>query len=189
MEGEKSELVGAETQAELLRLAREAISHYLQHRKLLPYRTDDPEMQVNSGVFVSLHKEGGLRGCIGYITSHEPVYKTVIEAAVSAAFNDPRFAPLRADELDLLDIEISLLSPPVEVSDPEDIVVGRDGLIITHGHYRGLLLPQVATEYGWDCETFLAHTCNKAGLPSDAWKYGATIERFKAQVFGETDPQ
>ena len=178
-----------ETQAELLRLAREAIAHYLHNREILPFTSDDPALRVESGVFVSLHKAGALRGCIGYIVSHNPVYQTVIDAAVSAAFNDPRFNPLRADELDSLDIEISLLSPPVEVSDPEEIKVGRDGLIITEGHYRGLLLPQVATEYGWDRETFLAHTCNKAGLPSDAWKHGALIERFEAQVFGETDSE
>ncbi|MBP7604167.1 MAG: AmmeMemoRadiSam system protein A, partial [Spirochaetes bacterium] len=108
--------------------------------------------------------------------------------ANASAFKDPRFPPLRKQEFGLIDIEISIMSPIVEVRDTADIAVGRDGLIITSGHRSGLLLPQVATEYGWDLSTFLEHTCYKAGLPGDAWKMkGTRIEKFSAQVFGEKE--
>ncbi len=137
---------------------------------------------------MTLHKRGALRGCIGYIVGVKDIPQTVEEMALASAFRDPRFAPLQQDELGSIDIEISVLSPIETVADVSMIEVGRDGLIVSRGNNRGLLLPQVAAEYRWDRETFLEHTCYKAGLPGDAWKKpGATIEKFSAQVFGEKD--
>ena len=188
--GEESDRgIGLESQKELLRIAREAIGYFLEQRKYLPYETENSELLNQYGAFVSLHKGGNLRGCIGYVTSEKPLHRTIIEAAVSAALNDPRFPPVQAAELDSIEIEISVLTHPQTVEDVSEIVPGRDGLIISDGHHRGLLLPQVATEYNWDRDTFLSHTCLKAGLPQDAWKSGVTIERFEAQVFNEADFQ
>ncbi|HUX07643.1 MAG TPA: AmmeMemoRadiSam system protein A [Acidobacteriota bacterium] len=179
--------IGLESRKELLGIARESMIYFLKHRKHLPYDSKKPELLSHSGAFVTLKKDGQLRGCIGYITSEKPLYLTVIEAAVSAAFNDPRFPPVRDVELDSIEIEISVLTPPKRVDDVAEIVPGRDGLIISDSFHRGLLLPQVATEYDWDRETFLSHTCLKAGLPEDAWKSGVSIERFEALVFNEAD--
>jgi len=140
------------------------------------------------GCFVTLKKRGWLRGCIGRIVGDRPLYLTIIEYAVHAAVDDPRFRPVSKNELDELDIEISVMTPLERVTDVDDIQVGRDGLLIKMGFNQGLLLPQVATEFGWDRETFLVHTCRKAGLPADAWKSPrAQIYRFSAQVFGEKE--
>jgi uncharacterized protein (TIGR00296 family) len=109
----------------------------------------------------------------------------VPRCAVAAGTTDPRFPPITPQELDELDIEISLLGPLEPVAGPQDIQIGRHGLVVEQGWQRGLLLPQVATEWQWDAETFLAHTCHKAGLPRDAWKHGAQVFRFEAEVFGE----
>ena len=187
MEAENPEFLEADLQQELLILARNAIDNYLRKRNSLRYSSSAQQLSQNCGAFVSLHKKGALRGCIGYITSERPLYETVIDAAVSAATGDPRFAPVTQDELPELEIEISVLTPPQLVENPEEIEVGRDGLIITMGHQRGLLLPQVASEYGWDTHTFLDHTCMKAGLAPGAWRKGATIERFSAHVFSDSD--
>ncbi|MCK4298893.1 MAG: TIGR00296 family protein, partial [Planctomycetes bacterium] len=128
------------------------------------------------------------RGCIGRIVGDMPLYKTIIEYAVHAALRDPRFPPVTRSELPDLHIEISVMTPLERVTDVSDIQVGRDGLLIKVGYNQGLLLPQVAAEYGWDRDTFLAHTCRKAGLPLDAWKSPpAEIYRFSAQVFGEKE--
>src|SRR5262249_53932652 len=138
------------------------------------------------GAFVSLHKQGELRGCIGHLISDLPLFETVKRMAIAAATQDYRFSPLRADEITLIDIEISVLSPFREMRNLQEIHVGRHGLMITQGQRRGLLLPQVATEYGWTREEFLSHTCLKAGLPPDAWmNESSKIEIFSAQVFGE----
>ena len=127
-----------------------------------------------------------LRGCIGSFTGSGPLVDTVREMAVSASTRDPRFPPLSEAELGEVDLEISVLSPLRPVSDPNEIEVGRHGIFITRGFHSGVLLPQVASEYGWDRETFLEHTCAKAGLPADAWRDADTrIEVFEAQVFGE----
>ena len=135
---------------------------------------------------MTLHCDEELRGCIGRIRSSDPLYATVQEMAISAAFQDPRFPPLRSEEFAMLTIEISVLSPPEPIEDPERIVVGEHGLIISYGAYSGLLLPQVATEWEWDRETFLNHTCLKAGLAEDEWRRnGVRIEIFTAQVFSE----
>ena len=136
------------------------------------------------GAFVTLTKSGQLRGCIGNIVGTKPLITTVAEMARAAALEDPRFPRVTPAELPSLDFEISVLTPIRKVNDISEIKVGRDGIIISRGFNRGLLLPQVATEYGWDLDTFLEHTCIKAGLPRDAWKQkGTIIEAFSAEVF------
>lgn len=137
---------------------------------------------------MTLHKDGQLRGCIGYIEAVKPLLDTIEEMARAAAFSDWRFNPVTAPELPRLEIEISVLSPITAVADPASIVVGVHGLIVSRGSKRGLLLPQVAVEWGWDRETFLAQTCVKAGLPESAWKEkGTKIECFSAEVFSEKE--
>jgi AmmeMemoRadiSam system protein A len=136
------------------------------------------------GAFTTLHEHGELRGCIGYVVAISPLDETICETARAAALEDPRFTPVVAAELDSLQVEISVLSPMALIA-PEDVVVGRHGLMVSHGGRRGLLLPQVPTEWGWDRETFLAQTCRKAGLPADQWRRGAKLEAFTAEVFGE----
>lgn len=137
------------------------------------------------GAFVSLHKSGRLRGCIGTFREDMALAKVVASMAEAAALHDTRFQPLRLAEVGQVDIEISALTPMEAVADPEEIEVGRDGLYITGFGRSGVLLPQVAVEYGMDKWEFLAATCEKAGLPVDAWKRGAQIQRFGAEVFGE----
>jgi AmmeMemoRadiSam system protein A len=139
------------------------------------------------GAFVTLHNHGDLRGCIGHIEPTEPLGQVVARCAVAACSSDPRFAPITPTELGQLDIEISLLGPLEPIAGPHDIEVGRHGLVVESGWQRGLLLPQVATEWGWDAGAFLAHTCHKAGLPRDAWQHGAKLWRFEAEVFAERD--
>jgi AmmeMemoRadiSam system protein A len=137
---------------------------------------------------VTLKKNGRLRGCIGYIEAVRPLLETVEEMAVSAAFRDPRFAPVEKEEVDDLSIEISVLNPVHEAADISEIEIGKHGIIITGRGRRGLLLPQVAVEYGWDRETFLDQTCVKAGLPEGAWRSGETrIEIFSAEIFSEEE--
>ena len=180
---EEIELTGPE-KAELLRIARQTVAGQFQDEGGA-ISTEMVGLQREGGAFVTLHKKGELRGCIGNFFSDKPLYKTIAEMALSAAFKDPRFSALREDELDEVDFEISVLSPLRQIEDIAEIEVGRHGIFITKGARRGVLLPQVAREYGWDRETFLAHTCMKAGLPSDEWRHGVKIEVFFAQVFGE----
>ncbi len=172
---------------QLLSLVRDTIKEYLTTGKRKEFHTEDKALSQKAGAFVTLKKEGELRGCIGYIISDLPLYQTVIDAAISAAMRDPRFVPLDRDELEQVTFEISVLSPPKVVTNAEEIELGKHGLIITKGLNRGLLLPQVATEQSWDKITFLQHTCFKAGLPPDAWEHGAIMEVFSAQVFGEEE--
>lgn len=173
---------------QLLRIARESIDAALGGLRLTvePASYDD-ELRRPSGAFVSLHTLAReLRGCIGSIHPVAPLCQAVSTNAVHAATRDPRFHPVRAEELARLHIEISVMSPIVPVESIDEIVVGRDGLIVSAAGRAGLLLPQVATEFGWDRDTFLRHTCAKAGLPPDAWRHSACrIERFSADVFGE----
>jgi AmmeMemoRadiSam system protein A len=172
----------------LLGIARSSIAGVLAgHRVDLQHDEFDEALRRPSGAFVSLHKgDRELRGCIGSVQAVYPLYQAVATSAVNAAFRDPRFHPLQPAELPEVHIEISVMSPIVLVTDPAEIEVGRDGLIVSRGGNAGLLLPQVATEYGWDRETFLKQTCVKAGLPPDSWrKPDVRIERFSAEVFGE----
>jgi len=176
----------ADERTALLRLARGTIEAVLKGSKPPEPEALTPALEEKCGAFVTLHRDGSLRGCIGYIVAVKPLHETVAEMAVQASQSDPRFPPVQLTELGDIDIEISVLSPLVDVKDVSEIEVGRDGLIVRGGGRSGLLLPQVATEYGWDRETFLEHTCMKAGLPTDAWmKDGVTIQRFTAEVFGE----
>jgi len=171
----------------LLRLARQAIEASVRNPaggSLPSVERPEGPLAVNCGAFVTLHKGGRLRGCIGNIEASQPLYQTVMECARSAALRDPRFDPVSPEELPLLHLEISVLSPLKEIR-PEEVEVGRHGLLISRGFQRGLLLPQVAVEFQWDREEFLEETCLKAGLPPDAWKHGAKIQAFTAQVFGE----
>lgn len=170
----------------LLTLARESIKEYLAtgKRATLPKETEN--LKTECGAFVTLHKKGRLRGCIGNMVGQGPLIETVREMAIAAATGDPRFHRMTAEELSDIDIEISVLSPLKRIHDVSEIKVGTHGILMNRGMYHGVLLPQVATEYGWDRETFLEETCHKAGLPSEAWKDKETsIEIFSAQVFGE----
>lgn len=181
-------MLNQELRSQLLRIARSTIESALDGQRVELDATSIPdELKRPSGAFVSLHtKDGDLRGCIGSIQPVAPLFQAIASNALNAAFRDPRFYPLRKDELANVHIEISVMSPIVPVATIDEIEVGRDGLIISHGSRAGLLLPQVATEYGWDRETFLRQTCHKAGLPADAWQSaGCRIERFSAEVFGE----
>jgi AmmeMemoRadiSam system protein A len=171
----------------LLRLARDAISAHVQRRPV----PDTPLvglLAVLRGAFVTLHTNGGLRGCIGHIEADEAIGRVIPRCAVSACSADSRFAAITEIELPVLAIELSLLGPLVPISESNDIQIGRDGLVVELGWRRGLLLPQVATEWKWNREAFLAHTCQKAGLPRDAWQKGARLWRFEAEVFSGPAP-
>src|SRR6187401_2976450 len=154
-------------------------------------RERDPAHQLGGaldtpcGAFVSIHRGPDLRGCLGRLEGDWPIARVVAHLGRAVADSDPRFAPVSADELDTLSIEISALTPEREVQAIDEIEIGRHGLIVEQGHRRGLLLPQVATEHGWSVMTFVEHTCLKAGLPRDAWKKGARLKVFEAEVFGE----
>ncbi len=169
---------------ELLNIARTSVQSALEG-KAFDLISSSEALKREGGVFVTLHKKGELRGCIGIFESNKALYETVPAMAQSAAFKDPRFSPLQADEMEDVDFEISVLSPLREISDIKEIEIGKHGIYVTKEFNRGVLLPQVATEQGWDLETFLSHTCLKAGLPFDEWKRGVKIEIFSAQVFGE----
>jgi AmmeMemoRadiSam system protein A len=171
----------------LLQLAREKIVARCQRKKIPEKPFFSEPLKEKLGVFVSLHSGGELRGCIGYIKGIRPLQQAVAEMAESAAFHDPRFLPVSGEEIDTLEIEISVLSKLDRVDDISEIKVGSDGLLIERGLFSGLLLPQVATEMGWDRETFLSQTCRKAGLPAVEWKSGkCTIYKFTAEIFSES---
>jgi AmmeMemoRadiSam system protein A len=171
----------------LFTLARQSIEFELGLRDCMDSFPDE-FLQNPAAVFVTLKIDDELRGCIGSIQAVESLRDAVIHNAYSAAFRDPRFPALAKIEYPLIDLEISVLSAFRRIENPEEVIPGVHGLMITRGYYRGLLLPQVATEYDWDRETFLAYTCEKAGLPPDAWKDSqTTIEVFTAEVFSELD--
>jgi MEMO1 family protein len=191
-EEEKNDKVGVESgmsdeeKKELLALARKTIKNVLEEKALPKPEYKYPLFKEKRGAFVTLNKNRMLRGCIGYIFAIKPLEETIIDMAQAAAFRDPRFPPLVKDEYENLEIEISVLTPIREIEDVEEIEVGKHGIIIERGANSGLLLPQVATEYGWDRETFLEHTCQKAGLPKNTWKKkGTIIKIFSADVFHE----
>jgi uncharacterized protein (TIGR00296 family) len=185
----------------LVKLARRAAETYLSKRQMIKPPADVPtKLKEKCGVFVTINavrgKEHELRGCIGLPYPTTALVKAVIESAISSAAHDPRFMPMTADELDQVIFEVSVLTPPepVEAERPHDcskrIKVGRDGLIVERGYYKGLLLPQVPVELGWDEETFLCECCVKAGLPPDSWLLdGTEICRFQAIIFQETTPK
>lgn len=169
----------------LLRLAHTSVESALQNREI-SLEPPTPHLAEARGAFTTIYIQGQLRGCVGYVLAAASVYRTVAETARAAAFEDTRFLPVTRDEAPDLEVSLSILSPlqPIRA---EDVEVGKHGLLISqHGH-RGLLLPQVPTEYGWDRITFLEQTCYKAGLPADAWQRGAKIEAFTAEVFGDAN--
>lgn len=169
----------------LLGLARRAIEHYFEHGGLLRAPCDDGFLKAERGAFVTLHAGEELRGCIGYPLPVKSLWSTIVEMAVAAASQDYRFEPVRPEELERIRIEISVLGLPRPIERPAEVEVGKHGIIVSKGHHKGLLLPQVPVEQGWDRETFLRHGCLKAGLPPDEWRKGARIEVFTAQVFSE----
>lgn len=167
----------------LLQLAHDSILSALEGRAL-SLDPPTPHFAQPRGAFTSLYLRHQLRGCVGYVLPVASVYRAVADTARAAAFEDTRFRPVTSDEAPNLQIELSILSPPQAIK-PEEVEIGRHGLLISMGAFRGLLLPQVPLEHHWDRETFLGQTCRKAGLPSDAWVRGASIEAFTAEVFGE----
>ncbi len=171
----------------MLTVARDSIGRHLGLRAARKPPDITPAMREEKGAFVTLHEKGTLRGCIGNIEGRSPLNEAIAELALESAFGDPRFSPLTAAEFDEIDIEISVLTEFTRIRSVDEIQVGKHGLYIIKGFSSGLLLPQVATECGWDSETFLEQTCWKAGLPEDAWKKGAEIYVFGAEVFGEKE--
>jgi AmmeMemoRadiSam system protein A len=138
-----------------------------------------------AGAFVTLKRNGELRGCIGEVIPNRPVYRSVMAQAINAGLNDPRFPQVASSELDEINVEVSVLTPPRPIASPADIVVGKHGIVLKKNGRSALFLPQVATEQGWDLEKTLNHLARKAGLPEDAWRTGASFEVFEATVFGE----
>jgi hypothetical protein len=173
----------------LLKIARDTIETYARTGKRPELPADLPEsLTGRQGAFVTIHKRGHLRGCIGSFIGEGELAATIQNMAYAAGWEDPRFPKLSEKELHDTDLEISVLSPLREIKDVKEIEVGKHGIFITKGFYRGVLLPQVATEQGWDRDTFLSHTCLKAGLDANAWKKEKLkIEIFSAQVFGEKE--
>jgi AmmeMemoRadiSam system protein A len=171
---------------QLLALARNSVASRFEPLKFdIP---DDPEFQRKFGLFVTIHKRGELRGCIGYIKGYRSLAESVAEMARSAAFKDPRFRPVSKEELPELEFEISVLGGMEPVADPSEIVIGRDGLYLEHPYGSGLLLPQVPVEWHWDLKQYLRHICLKAGLHEGAYlDRGAKLSRFGAEVFSEAD--
>jgi uncharacterized protein len=169
----------------LLQLAHQSIAAALERREisLVP---PDSHLAEPRGVFTTLYYRGDLRGCVGYVFPVMSLYRTVAESARGAAFDDSRFALVTRDEAAELRVSLSILSPPQPIR-PEDVEIGRHGLLIKMGAYRGLLLPQVPIEHQWDRIAFLEQTCKKAGLPIDAWQNGAQVEAFTAEIFGDGD--
>lgn len=189
-DAEKHQEVGVdlgftENEKQLLKdIAKKTIEAVVKKKKPPEFKDLPERLKQHYGIFVTITKHGNLRGCIGHIIADKPLYISCQEMAEAAALHDPRFNPVSEKELPELEIEISVLTPLEKVVDFKEIVIGRDGLIIRRGYQSGLLLPQVATDYGWNVEEFLEQTCIKAGLPEDAYKLeGTEIYKFSAQVF------
>lgn len=172
-----------EERALLLQWAHESILAALEDRRI-SLTPPGAHLAEPRGVFTSLHLEGHLRGCVGYVLPVAPLYQAVADTARAAAFEDSRFCPVTLEEAGRLEVELSVLSPPEPIA-PDEIEVGHHGLLISMAGQRGLLLPQVAVQYRWDRAMFLEQTCRKAGLPREAWLNGASVEAFTAEVFGE----
>jgi len=177
--------IAAEDRRFLLEFARATINASLSGQPLPSSTNDSAVLLQTRGAFVSLKIDRRLRGCIGHVVGVAPLWRAVRDNALAAAFDDPRFPQLTVDELQHVRIEISVLTP-LRSSTADEVVVGHHGILVENGGARGLLLPQVAVEYGWDRETFLDHTCRKAGLAPDCWRHpDTTISTFSAEVFAE----
>jgi len=181
----------------LVKTARQVVTEYLKNRtKIKLEQTFESNFSYNSGVFVTLNNQMGLRGCVGFALPDKKLYNALVDAAISAATEDPRFPPVTAKELEEITFEVTVLTPPevIHVSDtkeyPSQIKVGKDGLIVKRGFNSGLLLPQVPIEYRWTEEEFLGYTCEKAGLPRDCWRDKETqVQKFEGIVFKEEMPK
>lgn len=168
----------------LRRIAKSAIECKLENKKMPSLQVSEGRLKEKRGAFVTLHEHGRLKGCIGYIEPIKPLFETIREMALSAAFSDSRFTQVDKNDLKDLEIEISVLSPLKKIDDIRDIEVGKHGIYITKKFYSGLLLPQVATENNWDRKTFLEHACIKAGIAKNSWnKKGVEIYTFSADIF------
>jgi AmmeMemoRadiSam system protein A len=181
--------LNAQERAHLLFLARASLERCVCGVEIPSRERMAGRMEEKGAAFATLHKGGRLRGCIGTMTAERPLWETVVAMVERAARHDPRFSPITPEEVDEIEIELSVLTPLVCVDDVEEVEVGRHGLVVERGSARGVLLPQVASERGWDAATFLARTCEKAGLPASASEdpaFQAWV--FEAQVFGEVDP-
>ncbi len=172
---------------DLLNIARQSIVNIVKNKQKRIVLTDDPVLMEHRGAFVTIYEDNSLRGCIGLIEADQPLIDVVTDMAIQASTKDPRFMPISEQELDIISLEISVMSPIKQISDINQIEVGKHGLIIRKGYNSGLLLPQVATEYHWNTQQFLEQTCVKAGLNKDAWKQNAQIFIFSAEVFGEEE--
>lgn len=180
---------------ELVIMARTVVTELLKNNLKISDSKFDSKFDFKSGVFVTLNKKNSLRGCIGYPTPIKKLSNGLIDAAIAAATEDPRFPPVNPNELDDVTFEVTVLTPPIEikVNNPQEylsiIKIGRDGIIVENSFTSGLLLPQVAKEYDWNVEEFLCHTCEKAGLDKNAWKVNSTkISKFEGIVFKEELP-
>jgi AmmeMemoRadiSam system protein A len=175
----------AEERRILVKLAHASIEAAFEKREI---SLDPPSQHLAEprGAFTTIYLRGQLHGCVGYVFPVASLYRTVAETARAAAFEDTRFLPVARAEAPELGVSLSILSALLPISS-EDVEVGRHGLVVSHHGRRGLLLPQVAIEHGWDRVTFLEQTCHKAGLPPDAWQKGAAIEAFVAEVFGDAE--
>ncbi len=183
----REEFTAAEKQ-NLLQIARKTIEHYVRTGRVPEFTPLTDRLKEKRGVFVTLHKYGDLRGCIGYVEPVKPLYLATRDMAISAATEDPRFPPVKPEELKDIEIEITVLSPLQRITNPELVEVGKHGLVIRKGFHSGLLLPQVPVEQGWNRKEFLEHTCRKAGLPLDAWKEpDAELYVFTGWVFSEKE--
>jgi AmmeMemoRadiSam system protein B/AmmeMemoRadiSam system protein A len=179
-----------EEKQSLLMIARQTIEQYVREGKRPEVNPATPRLAEERGAFVTLHRRGDLRGCIGYVEAVKPLYQAVTDMAVAASTEDPRFPPVGPEELADIDIEITVLSPLREIYDPDSVEVGRHGLVVRRGYNSGLLLPQVPVEQGWDRKQFLDHTCLKAGLPPGTWQDDQTqLFVFAGQVFGEANDE
>lgn len=178
--------LNSEQKKKLLDIARKTVESYVRDKKIPEFKETDPDLLRHEGAFVTLHKKGELRGCIGNIIGIQPLWLTVRDMAIESSTGDPRFEPVAPDELKDVKIEISVLSQPKSVQDVNEIKMGTHGVIVKRGLNSGVYLPQVATETGWSRDEFLSNLCHKAGLPADAWKDNKTeLRSFTAQVFGE----
>ena len=176
-----------DTQRQLLAIARAALEARVRGTRV-PESGSKGSNQPGQGAFVTIFCNGELRGCLGRVTSDWPLPDLVRHLAREVADSDPRFTPVAPHELEDIALEVSVLTPEREIRSIDEIELGRHGLIVEQGSRKGLLLPQVPTEHEWDRETFVSQTCLKAGLPADAWRHGARLLVFEAQVFGEGEP-
>jgi len=177
-------VISSDDQRRLIDLAHRALEARVRHADL-PEIDGALAPDVRHGAFVSIFHDGALRGCLGRLNSQLPIARLVAQLAQAVADSDPRFDRVTLQELAGISLEISVLTHEREIESVDEIEIGKHGLIVEHGTSRGLLLPQVAEEHGWDRDTFLDHTCLKAGLGADAWRRGARIFVFEAEVFGE----